>query len=176
MEPDVFVSLDLETTGLNPQAEAILEIGAVKFRSGEASETWHTFVDPKRPIPPYIQALTGITNDMVRGAPTFSSVAGELAAFVRDAPIIGHRISFDLGFLAVHGLAFSNPIVDTWELASILFPELPNHRLGTLAEAVRSANPTPHRALADALAARDVFLALIERASALEYSLLQGIT
>ncbi|MDO8691011.1 MAG: exonuclease domain-containing protein, partial [Dehalococcoidia bacterium] len=65
MEPDVYVSLDLETTGLNPQAEAILEIGAVKFRSGEASETWHTFVDPKRPIPPYIQALTGITDEMV---------------------------------------------------------------------------------------------------------------
>ncbi len=176
MEPDVYVSLDLETTGLNPQSETILEIGAVKFRGGAASETWHTLVNPKRPIPPYIQALTGITNEMVGGAPIFSSVAGELAGFVRDAPIVGHRISFDLAFLAAHGLSFSNPSVDTWELASILFPELPNHRLGTLAGALGPVNPTPHRALADALAARDVFLALIARASALEYSLLQGIT
>ncbi len=172
----MFVSLDLETTGLNPQTEAIIEIGAVKFKGGAASESFQTFVNPRKPIPPYIQALTGISNDDVYSAPVFSSVAGELKAFVGSAPIIGHRIAFDISFLASHNLTLANPVIDTWELASILFPDLPNHQLGTVASAMGSANQTPHRALADAMAARDVFLALIDQLSDLEYTLLQGIT
>ncbi|MDP2728324.1 MAG: 3'-5' exonuclease, partial [Dehalococcoidia bacterium] len=173
MELETYVSLDLETTGLNPHTEAILEIGAVKFTDKGASETWHTFVNPRRPIPPYIQVLTGITTEMVEGAPSFSSVVGELAFFLRDATIVGHRISFDVGFLSTHGLGLSNPSVDTWEMSSVLLPDLPNHQLSTIASALCTANPTPHRALADALATRDVFLALVKKISALEYNLLQ---
>lgn len=175
MDPDTYVSLDLETTGLNPNSEAILEIGAVKFRGQETLETWQTFVNPRRPVPPYIQALTGITNEMVAGAPAFSGKVGELASFVRNTTLVGHRISFDVGFLSAHGLALSNPTVDTWEMSSILLPTHPSHQLGALANALGVAGHQPHRALADASAAKDLFLALLDRIAGLEYSLLQQV-
>src|SRR3990172_10512664 len=175
MDPDTYVSLDRETTGLTPEADAILEIAAVKFRGRETIGTWHSFIDPGRPIPGYIRALTGITPEMVEGAPTFASMTGVLASFLRDTVVVGHRVSFDTGFLSAHGLGISNPTLDTWEMASILFPVLPSHQLGAPASALGSSNPTPHRALADALAARDVFLALVDRASGLEYNLLQQL-
>ena len=175
MEPDTYASLDLETTGLNPHNEAILEIGAVKFRGKEALETWHTFINPRRPIPPYIQALTGINPEMLEGAPVFSAVKGELESFLRHTSLIGHRISFDVGFLSAHGLALSNPTVDTWEMASVLLPTLRSHQLGALANALGATNLTPHRALADAVAAKDVFLALLDKLEGLEYSLMQQV-
>lgn len=176
MGTDTYVALDLETTGLTPTSEAILEIGAVKFRGKETLDTWHTFIDPERPIPPYIQALTNIAPEMVKGAPRFSSVRGDLASFLKQTTLVAHRISFDVGFLAAHGLSLSNPTVDTWEMASILLPTLSNHQLATVAAFVAEPNPTAHRALADALATRDVFLALVDRISGLEYNLLQQVS
>lgn len=175
MEPQTYVSLDLETTGLDPSDDAILEIGAVKFRGKEALESWQTLVNPCRPISPYAQALTGITDGMVSGAPLFSSVKDQLARFLRSSTIVGHRVSFDVGFLSSNQLPLANPTVDTWEMASVLWPTLPSHKLGDLAEALGIAHPSRHRAMDDALAAKDVFLALLEKASGLEYSLLQQV-
>ena len=78
--PRTFVALDLETTGLNPERDAIIEIGAVRFRDGEPQERFHTLVDPGRPIPYEIQQLTGIGDADVAGKPRFGDIAGQLCA------------------------------------------------------------------------------------------------
>src|SRR3989304_2744305 len=92
------VVLDIETTGLDSQKEAILEIGAVRFNGRRIEDKWSTLVNPGRPVPPFIPHLTGITNQMVAHAPPVSAVLADLADFVGEAPIVGHSIPFDLSF------------------------------------------------------------------------------
>jgi DNA polymerase-3 subunit epsilon/ATP-dependent DNA helicase DinG len=175
MEPQTYVSLDLETTGLDPQRDEIIEVAAVMFRGEGVLGNWHSLVNPRRPIPSYITALTGITQAMVEEAPPFSSVVGELVAFLRDYPIVGHRPSFDLGFLSAKGLALANPAYDTWELAHLLLPTLGSYQLGRVAAYLGIEHKGGHRAQADALAAKRVFLALLERVRGWDRGLLQEI-
>ncbi len=170
-----YVALDLETTGLNPERDAILEIGAVKFRDDRVLDTWSSLVNPQRPIPYKISQLTGIHQEEVEQAPAFRSVNGPLMRFVQNYPIIGHNVSFDLGFLKRHGLFLDNPSIDTFELASILMPHASRYSLGMLAEALGISFPSRHRALEDALATKDLFLALFERAMELDRATLQEI-
>ena len=94
------VAIDIETTGLDPQSDAIIEIGAVRFNGHRIEAEWTTLVNPGRPIPPFITQLTGITNEMVRNAPPIKAVIQDLADFVGDAPVIGHNVRFDLCFPA----------------------------------------------------------------------------
>lgn len=171
----IYVALDLETTGLNPEHDAIIEIGVVKFREERVLDTWSSLVNPWRPIPYRIQQLTGITQEEVDAAPSFSSVMGTLLSFVKDYPIVGHSVSFDLNFLNHQGLFLGNPAIDTFELASILLPHAARYSLEKLAEALHIHFPTRHRALEDALATKDLFLALVEQASKLDLSVIQEI-
>ena len=165
--PDEFVSIDLETTGLNLETDEITEIGATRFdRSGHA-ESYSTFVNPGRPIPPEIQRITSITDADVAGAPRFEQVAGDLIDFVGDLAIVGQNVQFDIGFLTARDVHFVGPTYDTWELASVLLPRAERLNLATLAEAVGVAMPVAHRALADAETTRDVFLELLLRLEAL---------
>src|SRR3990172_11009743 len=97
--PRTYVAIDLETTGLDPDRDAIIEVGAVRFGLDGACETFRTFVDPKRAIPYRIQRLTGITDGDVAGAPLFAEIAADLEAFVGADPVVGQNVSFDLGFL-----------------------------------------------------------------------------
>jgi DNA polymerase-3 subunit epsilon/ATP-dependent DNA helicase DinG len=171
----IYVALDLETTGLNPERDAITEIGVVKFRDEQVLDTWSSLVNPQRPIPYRVQQLTGITQEEVDAAPSLSSVIGTLLSFVKDCPIVGHSVSFDLGFLNRQGIFLSNQTIDTFELASILLPHVARYSLGKLAEALNIRFPTRHRALEDALATKDLFLALVEQASKLDLSVIQEI-
>jgi len=168
----IYVALDLETTGLNPERDAITEIGVVKFRDEQVLETWSSLVNPQRPIPYRVQQLTGITQEEVAAAPSFSSVIGTLLRFIKDYPIVGHSVSFDLGFLNRQGIFLSNQTIDTFELASILLPHVARYSLGKLAEAMNIQFPTRHRALEDAMATKDLFLALVEQASKLDMSVI----
>ena len=93
------VALDIETTGLDPKREAILEIGAVRFNGHRVEQEWSTLVNPGRRVPSFITQLTGISNQMVANAPPMSDVRAELQDFVGDAVIIGHNVRFDLSFL-----------------------------------------------------------------------------
>ncbi len=131
--PRTYVALDLETTGLSPERDAILEVGAVKYVDGAPVETFDTLLNPGRPIPYEVTLITGISNEMVIGKPPFEQVAPALRRFVGPAPIVGQNIAFDLGFLRRHGLFVENPTYDTWELASVLAPGLPSYSLGSLA-------------------------------------------
>lgn len=170
-----YVALDLETTGLNPERDAILEIGAVKFRDDRVLDTWSSLVNPQRPIPYKITQLTGIRQEDVEKAPSFKSVTEPLMRFVQNYPIIGHNVSFDLGFLKRYGLFLNNLSIDTFGLASILMPHASRYSLGMLAEAAGISFPSRHRALEDALATKDLFLALFERAVELEMATLKEI-
>jgi len=171
----IYVALDLETTGLNPERDAITEIGVVKFRDEQVLDTWSSLVNPQRPIPYRIQQLTGITQEEVNVAPSLSSVLGTLLRFVNDYPIVGHSVSFDLGFLNHQGIFLRNSTIDTFELASILLPHVARYSLGKLAEALDIRFPTRHRALEDALATKELFLALVEQVSKLDLSVIQEI-
>lgn len=173
--PQVFVAVDLETTGLSPEHDAIMEIGAVRFRPDRVLDSWSTLVDPQRPIPFKIQHLTGISQADVAGAPSLSQALAELSRFAGNHPVVGHNVSFDLAFLNRHGALLRNPPVDTFELASILLPEAPQYSLGALADRLGISLPVRHRALEDATATKDLFLALLERALEMDLEVLQEI-
>lgn len=164
----VRVAVDLETTGLNPEQDAIIEIGALKFAGDEIVDTFESFVAPGAPLPYRVQRLTGIAPSQLKGAPTMAELSPRLRAFLGEAPLVGHSVQFDAAFLRRWGLARRNPLVDTYELASTLLPNLSSYTLGSVGVALGVASPTFHRALADAQLARDVFLALLRRLDALD--------
>ena len=171
----VHVAVDLETTGLEQARDTIIEIGAVKFQGDQVIDTFQTFVNPGRPIPDFIQRLTGISPSQVQRAPFFNSIAAELAEFIGSHPVIGHNVNFDLGFLASHGLPLNNTAYDTWDLASALLPGSPQYSLGYLSTYFGVTHTGPHRALSDADATRGVFLSLLRRAETLDSGLLAHI-
>ena len=163
-----YVALDLETTGLNPDQDSIIEIGAVKFQGHNVLDIFQTLVNPFRELPQFIQRLTGIAQRNVDRAPVFAAVAGDLEAFIGAHPIVGHNISFDLGFLSRHGLQLNNESYDTWDLASVLLPYSIAYSLARLAVQLEAEHTRHHRALSDAQATHQVFLSLLEKAQCLD--------
>ena len=178
-----YVALDLETTGLDAERDAIMEIGAVRFRTSlrdgtiqaQVLDTWSTFVNPARPIPIQVQQLTGITQQQVDGAPHFPQVMHELRRFVGNHPLVGHNIQFDLSFLASHRLPLSNPSFDTFELAGVLVPHADRYSLTKLGQDFDLDDVRAHRALEDALATKNLFVALLRHASELPRPILKEI-
>jgi len=162
----IYVSLDLETTGLNPENDAITEIAAVKFEGNVVVDTFNSLVNPHRAIPYFVQQMCGITQGEVDVAPDLSSLVSDLKAFVGTYPIVGHNIAFDISFLAANGIDLVNPTYDTFELATIFLPELSSYSLTGVAEYF-GYSYRYHRALADAEASKDVFLAIVQVASRL---------
>jgi ATP-dependent DNA helicase DinG len=171
-----YVALDLETTGLDPVRESIIEIGAITFRGHDILDTFDSLVNPGRDIPAFITQLTGITNGMVAEAPSLYSLRSTLSGVLADHVLVGHNIEFDLGFLREARLVRSNRRIDTVTLASILAPEAGRFGLGALAEFFNfpSAGGN-HRALVDAEQTVELFLALRERALALSLVQLEEI-
>lgn len=166
-----FVVLDVETTGAAPGAAALTEIGAAAYRGGELLGTFDTLVDPGYPVPPFISDLTGITDDMLFGAPVAPAVLPAFVDFVGAAVLVGHNVAFDLAFLdaalgACRLPALANPALDTLALARRMVRDLvPDCALATLAAALRLEHQPRHRALADALATADLLHRLIEQAA-----------
>ena len=160
----VYVSLDLETTGLDAERDTILEIGAVRFRGDEVLDTFETFVNPGRPIPDHIQRLTGIQPRQVERAPSFPSISADLAEFLGRHPVVGHNVQFDLRFLSTHGLSLSSPAYDTMDLATVFLPRSRRYSLKHLADhfGVELRN---HRALDDAVGGKELFIRLLRLAS-----------
>lgn len=169
------VALDIETTGLDPKRDSIMEIGAVRFNGRRVDEEWSTLVNPGRAVPPFITQLTGISNQMVAHAPPISDVLTELADFVGDLPIIGHNVSFDLSFLRRHRIFGYNDAIDTYEMASVLLPNASRYGLGPLSRILTVPLPATHRALDDALVTHGVYLRLHEMALDLPIELLAEI-
>jgi DNA polymerase-3 subunit epsilon len=168
-----FVALDLETTGLSPDRDRITEIGAVKVRGGEVLGELRTFVHPGAPIPPAITALTGITDAMVRDAPTIGAVLPTVLRFLDGCVFVAHNARFDVSFLRAAAsrasLTWPEPtVLDTARLAGrLLRDEVRDRRLATLAAHLRTPSRPDHRALSDARATIDVLHGLFERAGSL---------
>ena len=163
----IYVALDTETTGSNVERDTIIEVGAVRFREdGETLDQWSSLINPGRPIPFSVAQLTGITSQMVAGAPALRDVAEKLRRFIGDQStiIVGHNIDFDLGFLRRGGIYLPHPFVDTFELAGILLPTQSRYSLERLAAHFGIPFPQRHRALDDARATRSLYLALMHYA------------
>lgn len=172
---DVIVALDLETTGLNPDTDAIIEIGAARFENGELLETFGTLINPGRTVPDRITAITGIASEDVVSAPYIADVLSDLRAFVGDHPVLGHRVSFDLSFLSRFNIGTHNPAIDTYELASVVLPTAPRYNLTSLTAQVGLELEHAHRALDDAIATARLYWVLWERMLGLPLATLQAI-
>lgn len=162
--PDRFVVLDFETTGLSPERGArVIEVSAREFVGGRSGREILTFIDPGVPIPSDIVRLTGITNAMVRGAPRPAEVMREVAAFVGDAPIVGHNVAFDRKFLVAEARSFlprQGPrTLCTLLLARRLLPGRASYKLGGLVDEIGIERPPQrlHRASADTWVTSQLF-------------------
>ncbi len=165
-----FVIVDLETTGGPATQAGITEIGAVKVRGGEVLGEFATLVEPGGTIPAHIQSLTGITNSMVRDAPSVAGAVASFGEFAGNAILVAHNAPYDLGFLkaacARHDLTwFPGRSLDTARLARVTLHagEVRNCKLATLAQYFHSPVAPEHRALADARATTHVLHRLLER-------------
>jgi DNA polymerase III subunit epsilon len=164
-----FVALDTETTGIFPIMHRLVEIGAVRFRSdGRELATFQQLIDPQIPIPPEVQRVHGITDEMVRGKPAIEHVLPQFIGFLGtpDTILLAHNAPFDLGFLAMAllRLDIAHPphnVFDTLDMARRLYPAWPSHRLEHVATRLNVANSAAHRALSDARLVKDVFLAML---------------
>ena len=160
-----FCALDLETTGVNPAFDRIVEIGAVRFKTDGTSQEFQTFVNPGIPIPESVIKIHGITDDMVADAPAINDILDDFYDFFRGTVLVIQNPRFDLSFIerAFHVRDGGSPdlrAVDTVRLAQRHFPALPNHKLSTMAMHL-GLNLQSHRALDDAIACMYVFNAVI---------------
>ena len=164
---DTYLVFDIETTGLSKEKEMITEIGAVKVADGKIIDRFSTFVNPQRPISAEITKLTGITDDMVKDAPTIENVLPEFLKFCEDTVLVAHNASFDTGFIRIAaeraGLGeLHHTVVDTLELARALLPELNKHKLDSVCEHLGVTLNGHHRAVNDAEATAEVFIKFLD--------------
>ncbi len=156
-----YVALDLETTGLSPRKDSILEIGAVRVKDGKVQEDYAELIYPGFPIPERITELTGITDEMVKNQRDERTVVEEFLEFCKDSVVVGHNIAFDLGFLcqkAVNiGKKFENEALDTLKIARKYLPELPSRKLGDLCVYYQIEQKQWHRAYEDARVTSELY-------------------
>ena len=152
---DEIVCFDIETTGLKVTQEAITEIGAVRLKNGEIVETFQTFVDPERRLTPEIIGLTGITDDMLRGAPKLKDALTAFLAFAGNAPLAAHNAEFDISFIRAGcrkcSIPFEPTYIDTLILAQNLLPGLGKYKLDIVTEHLQLPQFNHHRASDDAV-------------------------
>src|SRR5689334_4622742 len=162
-----FVVVDVEATGAKTPPNRLIELGAYRIRGGRIVDTFHSLVNPEIPIPRFVASLTGISNDMVRGAPVFADVAPQWLDFVSDSVLIAHNAPFDTSFLnheisrVYPGHRMVNPHLCTVRLSRRALPDLCNHRLDTIAEHFSIPITSRHRAGSDALATAEIFILLL---------------
>jgi len=161
------IVFDIETTGLSNRTARIIEIGAVKIKSGKILESFDIFVDPETEIPEEITRLTSITNDDVKGAPKEREALEMFLAFAGERLLIAHNANFDVGFIRVAAerqeIPFNNPYLDTLGLSKYVNPELKNHKLDTIVEHYEIGEFHHHRASDDAEVLAKIFIIMLDR-------------
>jgi DNA polymerase III subunit epsilon len=158
-----FVVFDLETTGLSPERDAIVEIGALVVRDEQiTSETFETLVHPRRNIPFYISKINGINDRMVQNAPTIDEALPEFLEFVAGRQLVAHNASFDIGFVRASAarLGLNAPVraTCTVQLSKRAFPQESRHNLDAICARLGLQASTRHRALADVEVTAQAFL------------------
>ena len=154
--PVDYTVVDLETTGLDPEWNEIIEIGALKIRNNQIVDSFSQLVKPTEPVDEFITDLTGITNDMLADAPSIEEVLPSFLAFADNDIIVGHNVNFDINFIydncvRLTGQGFPNDFVDTMRLSRRLFPQEKHHRLSDLEKRYNLHNESAHRALSDVM-------------------------
>ena len=187
-----FVVVDLETTGLDPEKDQIIEIGAIKFVDGEETEVFEELINPGRSIPDFITKLTGISDEDVKDKPSIDEVFPRLDRFIGGAAFVGQQVNFDASFLEYHYRKMHNDFerwedkmqrfkyvsnlrLDTLFLARIFLPFNPSFKLGALAKQFGYDLENAHQAVEDARATGHVFLELIDRALTVDNQVLINI-
>lgn len=164
-----FVVFDLETTGAKAPPCRITEIGAYRVKNGEVTGEFQTLVNPEMPIPRFITELTGISDEMVSGAPLFKDIVHDFLSFIGDSILVAHNSGFDMRFLnfeigRVHeDYRMANPCLCTVQLSRRLLPDIVNHKLKTVAEHYSIDLVNHHRASADAYATAHIFINLLTK-------------
>lgn len=161
--PEDFCVVDLETTGLMPEWNEIIEIGAIKVICGKEVERFQTFVKPSEELDPFIIGLTGITDEMLADAPDPEAALPAFVRFLGDLPIVGYNVGFDVRFLSRWFDGFDSDYVDCLRFARKLHPELEHHRLSDMKDLYR-IDAAAHRALGDCEATAVCYAMLKEEA------------
>jgi len=171
-----YAALDLETTGLDPARDRVIEVGAVAFTPDRVSGTMERLVDPGRAVPETVLRLTGIRQEELFGAASPQAALRELAEFLRGRQPVGHGARLDVDFLTAAGLWDpALEILDTLDVARILLPGAASHSLPLLAVELGFSQPRPHRALDDADATRQLLLRLRDEAASLDEGLKESM-
>ncbi len=156
-----FIALDLETTGISPAEDRIIEIGAIKVIDGNECKTFNTFINPKMKIPERITEITGIDDRMVSGAPILRDIFPEFLEFLEDYPLLGHNILFDFSFLKTAAVnmeySFEKQGIDTLKMARRIYPEAESKKLEFLCEYLGIDPGNSHRAYDDARSAKRLY-------------------
>ena len=175
-----FVVFDIETTGLNPKHDKIIEIGGVRIEGGQVTDTFSALIDPHEPLSEKIKELTGIEDEHLIGQPGIEEILPRFLEFARGAVLVAHNAGFDTGFVreacSRHGYPYEMTSVDTLGLSRLLLKDLKRHRLNLVAKHLGVKLENHHRALDDATATAEVFLKLASRLKEVGVSDLNALT
>ncbi len=163
----MLIGLDIETTGLNPKTDHVIEVAIVLFDDDKILDKWTTLVKPSIPIPAFTTHLTGITNEMVADAPELKDVLPTILEKIGDHPIMGHFIFFDVNFLNEKGAGLKNVQLDSCQLAQVLLHKEASYSLEVLTKKLEIPQPGAHRALNDVLPNIELLLRMYGHLSAL---------
>ncbi|MDA8442262.1 MAG: exonuclease domain-containing protein [Peptococcaceae bacterium] len=176
MQARNYVVLDLETTGLQPGVDEIIEVGAVKLIDGQIVDRFHQLIQPRRQLPLAVERLTGISAGDLIDMPRIEAVLPDFVAFIGDLPVVAHNALFDLGFLTA---AWGKPITAVWldtvELARLAFPLAPNYRLSSLAKYLNLELGSLHRAPDDAAMTAELLIRCLDKMEGWDLTLIHQL-
>jgi DNA polymerase III subunit epsilon len=170
LEEARYTVVDIETTGGRPGPGTIIEVGAYRMIGHRMTDSFHSLIRPSGPVPPFITALTSITNEMVREAPPAEAALGKFREFLDDSVFVAHHAAFDYSFLdfefrRIFGLGLGNPVLCTLKMSRRFVPSLRRRRLDALAEHFGLSTAGRHRALGDARMAAEILAIFLEMAA-----------
>ena len=165
--PEKYTVIDIETTGLSPAWDEIIEIAAIRYEKGSKIDEYFTLVHPENDVDEYITELTGITNEMLADAPTINECIGTFSDFVGESILVGYNVNFDVNFIYDNmvqylGKPLSNDFVDVMRIARKELPELKHHRQADVVDFFNIHIDRAHRAQNDCEACNSCFVALKE--------------
>lgn len=175
--PENYVVLDIETTGLSPVQDEIIELSAIKVENNRVKEEFSTLVKPSGYLSTYISNLTGITQDMLTDAPNIAEALTAFMKFVSNSIVMGHNISFDISFIDrklqdYHRISFDNDYIDTLVLAKKFLPQLKSRKLGLIAKHFNFDTQGMHRGLKDCVVTNMCYQRFVEMQFVKQQSLL----
>lgn len=178
--PSDYIIIDIETTGLSPKIDKIIEVAALKIKDNKIEDSYTSLINPHKKITQFIQELTGISNNDLECAPSADVVLNELLSFIGESILVAHNANFDINFLYDEikenlNTEFTNDFVDTLRIARRALPDLENHKLDTIIDHYSIEKRKLHRALDDCELTYEIFKKLKESAKE-EYGTLRAFT